>query len=274
MDEGTNRKIAVLIDAENISCKYVKLVLDEASRFGTVICKRIYADWSSNATASWRKVVQDYSIHTIQQFSNTAGKNSSDSAMIIDAMDLLHEGRLQGFCLVSSDSDFTRLASRLRESEMLVVGMGEQKTPSSFINACDKFSYLDILLKQQEKETGSAEIVKTKPKLSGKARPSPNAVDSKNSESDDAHLNPGMNKDAIIKTIAELVEENSDEDGWYFLGVLGNQLLSQYPDFDARNFGFSKLSAFVKSIGTYDFRSDPHPAKLNVQLVYIRKKQG
>ena len=272
MEQETSRKIAVLIDAENISYQYARLVLDEASRFGTVICKRIYADWSGVATASWRKVVQDYSIHPIQQFSNVAGKNASDSAMIIDAMDLLHEGRLQGFCLVSSDSDFTRLASRLRESEMLVVGMGEQKTPSSFINACDKFLYLDILLKDQEQETGPAE--KAKPKQSGKAKISAAVADGKTVEPDDTLLKPGMNKEAIIKTIAELIDENSDEDGWYLMGSLGNRLLSQYPDFDARNFGFSKLTAFVKSIGIYDFRSDPLPANPNIQLVYVRRRQG
>lgn len=272
MEEGTSRKIAVLIDAENISCKYAKLALDEAARFGTVICKRIYADWSSNGTAPWRKVVQDYSIHPIQQFSNVAGKNASDSAMIIDAMDLLHEGRLQGFCLISSDSDFTRLASRLRESEMLVVGMGEQKTPSSFINACDKFLYMDILLKEQEKEASPVE--KAKPTQGGKAKASVIAADSKTAQPDDVLLKPGMNKEAIITTIAELIDENSDEDGWYFMGELGNRLLSQYPDFDARNFGFSKLTAFVKSIGIYDFRSDPLPANPNIKLVYVRKKQG
>ncbi len=272
MEEGTNRKIAVLIDAENISCKYAKLALDEAARFGTVICKRIYADWSSGATASWRKVVQDYSIHPIQQFSNVAGKNASDSAMIIDAMDLLHEGRLQGFCLVSSDSDFTRLASRLRESEMLVVGMGEQKTPSSFINACDKFLYMDILLKEQEKEAVLTE--KARPKQPDKAKLATATTDGKATEPDDTLLKSGMNKETIIKSIAELIDENSDEDGWYFMGALGNRLLSQYPDFDARNFGFSKLTAFVKSIGIYDFRSDPLPNNPNIKLVYVRKKQG
>lgn len=272
MDEENNRKIAVLIDAENISYKYAKLALDEAARFGTVICKRIYADWSGSVSTSWRKVVQDYSIHPIQQFSTVAGKNASDSAMIIDAMDLLHEGRLQGFCLVSSDSDFTRLASRLRESEMLVVGMGEQKTPSSFINACDKFLYMDILLKEQKKETSL--MGKPSADQPEKAKSAATGGESRTPEQDGILLKPGMNKEAIIKTISELIEENSDDDGWYFMGALGSRLLGQYPDFDTRNFGFSKLTAFVESIGLYDFRSDPLPSNPQVKHVYVRKKSG
>ena len=134
--EDQDKKMAVLIDAENISYRYAKIILDEASNYGPLIYKRIYGDWSSPTMAPWRNLILNYSIQPIQQFANTRGKNATDSALIIDAMDLLHAGKLQGFCIVSSDSDFTRLAARLRESEMLVVGMGEKKTPASFISAC------------------------------------------------------------------------------------------------------------------------------------------
>ena len=147
--EDQDKKMAVLIDAENISYRYVKIILDEASNYGPLIYKRIYGDWSSPTMAPWRNLILNYSIQPIQQFANTRGKNATDSALIIDAMDLLHAGKLQGFCIVSSDSDFTRLAARLRESEMLVVGMGEKKTPASFISACDRFHYLDVLLSER-----------------------------------------------------------------------------------------------------------------------------
>ncbi len=263
METETTKKLAVLIDAENISYRYAKLALDEAAKFGVVICKRIYADWSNPGTASWRKVVQDYSINPIQQFSSTAGKNSSDSAMIIDAMDLLHEGKLQGFCIVSSDSDFTRLASRLRESEMQVIGMGEKKTPKSFISACDKFLYLDVLLGE-----------KNPPPLKGKqpeqSRTAP--LQSEPSGEAQAEASSGMDREEICRAIAELVTENSDEDGWYFMGKLGNQLASKYPDFDSRNFGFAKLTGFVESLDAYEFRKDINSSNPNQKLVYIRKK--
>lgn len=271
MEEEQSRKIAILIDAENISHKYAKLALDEAARMGTVICKRIYADWSSSVTASWRKAVMDYSIQPIQQFSNTTGKNSSDSAMIIDAMDLLHAGKLQGFCIVSSDSDFTRLASRLRESEMMVIGMGEQKTPASFISACDKFLYLDLLLSEKLQKENAAPTA-TKPKPPKKTTAIKSDSEAAAAEPSDAPIKLGMDKDEIIKAIAELVDENSDEDGWFFMGALGSQLLSKYPDFDARNFGFPKLTAFVKSLEVYELRSDANPANPHLQLVYMRKK--
>ncbi|MEG0049154.1 MAG: NYN domain-containing protein [Clostridia bacterium] len=274
MEEATTKKIAVLIDAENISQKYAKLALDEAARFGTVICKRIYADWSASTALSWRKSVMDYSIHPIQQFANTVGKNSTDSAMIIDAMDLLHEGKLQGFCLISSDSDFTRLASRLREAEMLVVGMGEQKTPASFINACDKFLYLDNLLKDQKQEAIPEKTAKTKAKSNDKAPSAAGFAGSAKAVEHDDTLKLGMNKEEIIKAIAELVDENSDEEGWYFMGALGGQLSSRYPDFDSRNFGFSKLTAFVNSLGIYELRSDTNPSNASLKLVYVRRKQA
>ena len=153
--------MAVLIDAENISYRYAKIILDEASNYGPLIYKRIYGDWSSPTMAPWRNLILNYSIQPIQQFANTRGKNATDSALIIDAMDLLHAGKQQGFCIVSSDSDFTRLAARLRESEMLVVGMGEKKTPASFISACDRFHYLDVLLSERIRSSNAQKAAAT-----------------------------------------------------------------------------------------------------------------
>jgi hypothetical protein len=205
-------------------------------------------------------VILDYSIHPIQQFSNTRGKNASDSAMIIDAMDLLHTGRLQGFCIVSSDSDFTRLASRLRESEMLVIGMGEKKTPASFISACDRFSYLDVLLEEKRKAEKKAEKAK---------QPAP-AAKTKNEKADaaESEFRTGRDLDEVDKAIGELIDEHSNEDGWIFLGSLGNGLLSRYPDFDTRNFGYRKLSEFVKSLDSFECKSSDN------SMYYIRKKSS
>ena len=150
---ASDSRFAVLIDADNVSVKYIKIILDELSKDGIATYKRIYGDWTNPALISWKSTLLDNSITPIQQYSYTTGKNSTDSAMIIDAMDILYSGRVDGFCLVSSDSDFTRLASRLRESGMTVIGMGESKTPNSFIAACNKFKYLDILSAADEEET-------------------------------------------------------------------------------------------------------------------------
>ena len=263
MNSEEARKLAILIDAENISHRYARLILDEADRFGSVICKRIYADWSSPSSLSWKKAVMDYSIQPIQQFSNASGKNSSDSALIIDAMDLLHEGKLQGFCIVSSDSDFTRLAARLRESEMLVVGMGEQKTPASFMSACDKFLYLDVLLNEKAGLPSRG---------AGGSTQSPAKNPAAEPDYDSA-VKSGMDRDEIIKAINELISENSDEDDWMFLGLLGNRLLSKFPDFDPRNFGFSKMTPFVESLNLYEFKSEANPSTPTTKRVYIRKKK-
>ena len=164
---ASDSRFAVLIDADNVSGKYVKLILDEISKDGVATYKRIYGDWTNPALVSWKSVLLDYSVSPIQQYSYTTGKNSTDSAMIIDAMDILYSGKVEGFCLVSSDSDFTRLAARLRESGMTVIGMGESKTPNSFIAACNKFKYLDILSaadEEAETEEQKQEQKKVRPK--------------------------------------------------------------------------------------------------------------
>lgn len=263
MDNTQSMKTAVLIDAENISWTYAKLILDEASKVGTVICRRIYGDWSSQSLSSWRKPIMDYSIQPIQQFQNTTGKNSSDSALIIDAMDLLHEGRYRCVCIASSDSDFTRLASRFRESEIYVVGMGEQKTPVAFRSACDKFLYLDVIM--QENKQGSMDST-------GKAKAAPQSADSGEAAlADTGTIDSGLNKQDVIMAINDILAHESDEDGWYFMGELGNRLLAKFPDFDVRNFGYSKLTPFVKSLDLYEVKGISNPST-HVKYIYMRAK--
>lgn len=254
MGIDSGKKLAVLIDAENISSKYIKTILDEASNVGNVIIKRIYGDWTNNQMAPWKNVILDNSIQPIQQYCNTVGKNSSDSSMIIDAMDLMHSGRIEGFCIVSSDSDFTRLAARLREDELYVIGMGEQKTPKSFINACDKFLYLDLLYseaKSAEESAAKDEDAKKPAKISSMP-PVKTAKKAASPMTDNA--GSGKDKTNIIRTIKALIEEHSDDDGWILSAMLGTQLLKRFPDFDVRNFGFSKFNTFIKSLEPFEVK--------------------
>lgn len=271
MDNVNGMKLAVLIDAENISSKYIKTILDEASNNGNVIYKRIYGDWTSNQMSSWKDTILDNSIQPIQQYSYTTGKNASDSAMIIDAMDLLYEGRVEGFCIVSSDSDFTRLAARLRESEIFVIGMGELKTPKSFINACNKFSYLDILYSEQkaeEKQLANNTVKKSKP-ISKTTTAIPGSSANSVVKSEES----GADRESIIRAIKTLVDERSDEDGWIFFGTLGNLLIKRYPDFDVRNFGYKKLVQFIESLKVFEIKRTIGKEDPGVQLIYIRNKE-
>ncbi|MGI6010189.1 MAG: NYN domain-containing protein [Ruminococcus sp.] len=231
----TELKFAVLIDADNISDKYIKIILEETANEGVATYKRIYGDWTNPSLASWKAVLLDNSIIPMQQYSYTTGKNSTDSAMIIDAMDILYSGTVDGFCIVSSDSDFTRLVARLRESGMQVIGMGENKTPKPFIAACNQFKYLDILYSNQqkrEKESSAQEkALRTAPKEKNR---------------------PQSDLDLVKQAIASIVEKFSDEDGWIFSGKLGDQLSKRLPDFDVRNFGYAKLTPFIRSLGKYE----------------------
>lgn len=259
-------RLAVLIDAENISSKYVEMILAEANALGNVIYKRIYGNWTSTNMSSWREVILDNSIQPVQQYSNTTGKNSSDSSLIIDAMDLLFQGRLNGFCIVSSDSDFTRLAARLRESEMFVLGMGERKTPRSFISACNKFSYLDILYAASKNEQAAKPDKKTTPaKADGKKQ---SGAEEKPEAAAQTVQQDGSNINIVKTTVLELVEENSDDDGWIFSGKLGNLLNKRFPDFDVRNFGFKRLVPFVNSLNIVETKRDESDPK----LIYFRVK--
>lgn len=242
----TNRRYAVLIDADNISDKYIKFILDEISNDGVATYKRIYGDWTKPTLSPWKNILLEHSITPIQQYGYTSGKNATDSAMIIDAMDILYSGHVEGFCIVSSDSDFTRLASRLRESGMDVVGMGESKTPKAFISACNKFKYLDLLMIADESQATEAKQVSL--------------------EQDTM-----TSFEVIKKAIITIVQENSDEDEWMFIGDIGNKLQKRYPDFDVRNFGFSKFTPFIKSLDLFDIWEDKVPES-NIKLIYVKEK--
>lgn len=237
-----DKRFAVLIDADNVSDKYIKPLLDEISNDGVITYKRIYGDWTRPALSSWKQVLLNYSITPIQQYNYTQGKNSTDSAMIIDAMDILHSGSVDGFAIVSSDSDFTRLAARLRESGMYVVGMGEKKTPNPFIAACNRFVYLENLGQTQQADAPKQD--------EGEAT---------------------VSVKAIKNTIGTIMDEISDDDGWANLSEVGNILLKRYPSFDVRSYGFTKLTPFIKSLGMFELYSVPSE-KGNVRVMYVRRK--
>jgi len=244
----TENKLAVLIDADNVPYSNVKEMLEEIAKSGTPTIKRIYADWTKPTVSSWKSVLLENAITPIQQYSYTTGKNSSDSAMIIDAMDILYSEKVNGFCIVSSDSDFTRLATRLREAGMLVIGFGEKKTPQPFISACDKFIYLEIL----KSNALEAEYVT---KTSAKPKKEPlNNVDTE-----------------TIRIITESVNDLADETGWTFLASLGNYILKKKPDFDPRNYGFLKLLPLIKNINKFDIDERDSGVK-NVKHIYIKQK--
>ena len=244
-----DRKIAVLIDADNVSDKYIKYIFDEISNHGTPTYKRIYGDWTTPQLASWKKVLLNYSITPIQQYSYTTGKNSTDSALIIDAMDILYSDNVDGFCIVSSDSDFTRLAARLREDGMYVIGMGEKKTPTAFIAACEKFKYLEVLAAPTAAPTPSdTKTEEPKPAQDGMA---------------------SINE--LIETIKVIVTETSDDDGWAFLGEVGKRLNKRYPDFDTRNYGHAKLTPLISSLKQFEIQSRKS-GRPHITLKYIRNK--
>ena len=257
-----DKRFAVLIDSDNVSDKYIKPLLDELSNDGSITYKRIYGDWTRPDLKSWKSVLLPYSITPIRQYGYTTGKNSTDSAMIIDAMDILYTGNVDGFCLVSSDSDFTRLASRLRESGMFVVGMGEKKTPAPFIAACTKFKFLEVLaqsnLSDETPQAGPDE-----------AAEEPQAAPLSAATPLEAVITP---LETIKKAIDSIVEETSDDDGWSSLSDIGNILIKRFPDFDVRNYGSPKLTRFVRSLGSFDIR--PMSVKnSSTKLIYIRRKE-
>ena len=269
---ASDNRFAVLIDADNVSVKYIKIILDEISKDGIATYKRIYGDWINPSLISWKSTLLDNSIIPVQQYSYTTGKNSTDSAMIIDAMDILYSGRVEGFCLVSSDSDFTRLAARLRESGMTVIGMGESKTPNSFIAACNKFKYLDILSAADEAEAEEAapkaeptkkpaaqpkktaqKAAAKKPKEEPKAEKEPKPAEPKKQQ-EKAIEEPRTSLRTIRRALRTIVRENSDEDNWIMVSQVGNLLDKRYTDFDVRNFGFSKLTPFLESLDMFEIK--------------------
>jgi uncharacterized LabA/DUF88 family protein len=247
----TEDKLAVLIDADNVPYANVKEMLEEITRNGTPTIKRIYADWTKPTVSGWKNVLLENAITPIQQYSYTTGKNSSDSALIIDAMDILYSGKVNGFCIVSSDSDFTRLATRLREAGMTVIGFGERKTPKPFISACDKFIYLEILKSQKTD-------VRTAPKPASKA-----------SKEEQEPIN--MVDAETIRVITESVNDLADETGWTFLASLGNHILKKMPDFDPRNYGFPKLYPLIKHIDKFEV-DERETGIHNIRHIYLKQK--
>lgn len=225
-------RFALLIDADNVSAKYIQPILDELSKYGNVTYKRIYGDWTRTNNASWKEELLQNSITPIQQFSYTHGKNATDSAMIIDAMDMLYTSELEGFCLVSSDSDFTRLASRLRESGMTVIGMGEDKTPSPFRKACDIFTELELLLEDSTMEKDEREEKSAVHHVHGKEQKKRTAV----------------SKEQIEEAVVKIITENQNDDRETGLGEVGSRLVKLYPDFDVRRYGYSLLSKFLETL--------------------------
>lgn len=247
-----DRKIAVLIDADNVSDKYIKYIFDEISNHGIPTYKRIYGDWTKPQLSSWKTVLLNWSITPIQQYAYTTGKNATDAALIIDAMDILYSKNVDGFCIVSSDSDFTRLAARLREAGMYVVGMGEKKTPQPFIAACEKFKYLEVLAATTTIEQTTTDVV------AGKAEVPQDGMAS---------------IQELIQTIKLIVTESSDEDGWAFLGEVGNRLNKRYPDFDTRNYGHAKLTPLISSLKQFEIQSRK-TSNPNIRVNYIKNKES
>jgi Fe-S-cluster formation regulator IscX/YfhJ len=248
MDNSKDLRLAILIDADNVPSRLINGILEEIAKYGVPTFKRIYADWTKPHVAGWKAVLLDHAITPVQQYSYTTGKNSSDSALIIDAMDILYTGRVDGFCVVSSDSDFTRLATRLREAGMKVFGMGEQKTPSPFRAACDKFIYIEIL-DQPAASTKQIKLSDLRKKEKGISKTDKN----------------------FVNLITSSINDIADENGWAFLGDLGNMLLKKRPDFDPRNYGFEKLLQLIKSLDLFEI-DERESGRRNIKLVYIRVK--
>jgi hypothetical protein len=244
-----DKNLAVLIDGDNIPSAYIKEMMEEIAKYGNPTIKRIYGDWTNPRLGKWKNVLLENAITPIQQYGYTQGKNATDSAMIIDAMDVLYSGKVDGFCIVSSDSDFTRLATRLREAGMQVYGIGERKTPNPFIVACDKFIYLEILKTQGEEE--ATETDKSKPKTESK-------VDK---------ITP-----KALRFMANTIEDVADDEGWAFMGDVGSLLQKKQPNFDARNYGFQKLTPLINSIPHFEIerREDSKGRK---KLIYVRIKE-
>jgi len=310
-------KYALLIDADNISPKYIEIIVRETEMYGIASIRRIYGDWTDKSKSSWKECLLDQSLSPIQQYSYTTGKNSSDSAMIIDAMDILYTGEVDGFIIATSDSDFTRLAVRLREAGKRVIGMGESKTPSSFIRACAQFKTLDVLYNEELKalskekkkpvaEKADALTVKTINNRNNKGRNGRNKEllnkenESKELENKKGNTREISNKDtdnkeienkeneipeiketeaiqpitsleSIKKAVFTFVEEKSDDDGWLYLGDLGNMIGKRYPDFDSRNYGYSKFGKMIHSFKELETRAQKSTNGIST-LVYVRLK--
>jgi hypothetical protein len=243
LDRPNELRLAVLIDADNVPYANVSAMMEEIAKYGTPTFKRIYGDWTKQTTSGWKTVLLENAITPIQQYSYTVGKNATDSAMIIDAMDILYSGKVEGFCIVSSDSDFTRLATRLREAGMRVIGIGEKKTPNPFITACDKFIYIEILASDDN-------------------TPEPKKRQQKESSQLDKR---------VMKLIKTTINDLADESGWAFLGEVGTLIMKKQPNFDPRNYGHKKLLNFMKVIDGIDV-DERQSENGRTRHVYVRVK--
>ena len=241
MQELNEQRIAILIDSDNVSHKNIGGILSEIAKYRTPTIKRIYGDWTTQQASGWKSVLLEHALTPIQQYAYTTGKNSTDSAMIIDAMDLLYGGNVERFCIVSSDSDFTRLVIRLREAGRYVIGIGERKTPNAFIVACDKFIYMDII-----------DLVETK------------GIDPKHGVDHKA-----QNK--LVQLIRNAINDLADDNGYVYMGDLGNHLMKKQPDFDPRSYGYYQLTPLLKALNKFDIDERKTPNS-NAKLVYIRNK--
>ena len=296
MSEEMDLRLAVLIDADNAPRSALGDVMAEIAVYGTPTIKRIYGDWTTPNLASWKPLLLENAITPVQQYSYTTGKNSTDSAMIIDAMDILYGGQVDGFVLVSSDSDFTRLAIRLREAGKKVYGMGEKKTPNPFIVACDKFIYIEVIRAEAKEALAKAEqeaAQAAEPAPAAKAEPAPAKEAAKSAKKSrkkavepapapvpepepEPQPSPGPAQKKVPKEVVHLIADAmdmiADEDGYVFMGELGNLLIRQQPDFDPRNYGFSKLTQLIKSIDRFEVdvrqMSNPHS-----KHIYLRDKK-
>jgi uncharacterized LabA/DUF88 family protein len=243
LDRPNELRLAVLIDADNVPYANVSAMMEEIAKYGTPTFKRIYGDWTKQTTSGWKTVLLENAITPIQQYSYTVGKNATDSAMIIDAMDILYSGKVEGFCIVSSDSDFTRLATRLREAGMRVIGIGEKKTPNPFITACDKFIYIEILASDDN-------------------APEPKKRQQKESSQVDKR---------VMKLIKTTINDLADESGWAFLGEVGTLIIKKQPNFDPRNYGHKKLLNLMKVIDGIEV-DERQSENGRTRHVYVRVK--
>ena len=242
-------KLAVLIDADNVPSTNLREMMEEVAKYGIPTYKRIYGDWTKPHVNRWKEPLLEHAIIPVQQYSYTQGKNATDSAMIIDAMDILYSGKVDGFCIISSDSDFTRLALRLREAGMQVIGMGQKKTPAPFIAACNKFIYIEIL----KSKTTATNVPEEK--------------------SEEAEIKP-IDK-SVVKLISDSINDLADELGWAYLGDIGNLIIKKRPDFDSRNYGFKKLGELIKSTGLFEINERvTDKGNGNIKHVYVKLKDS
>ena len=259
--EDGQKHLAVLIDADNAQASIIEGLLAEIARYGVASVKRIYGDWTSTHTAQWKRSLLKHSINPVQQFPYTTGKNATDSAMIIDAMDLMYTDRFDGFCIVSSDSDFTRLAQRLREEGLMVFGFGEKKTPESFVAACDKFVYTEVL--RPEATTKPTAVAK-------KSSASKKKSTASKSKTSDSNKNHSSQTNLPLELIRQAIEEESDEHGWAHLGAVGSYLTKIRPDFDSRLYGFNKLSELFKKNKSYFSVEERNLPGVTSKAVYVK----